>query len=163
MCDFHNSTDIFGQLFCIMHICAMPCFFRCHYITLHIDTLIFPAINLKIVGLHNLSLRAAWAWACHWLLGRLKEPKRQIVEGDNFQDKCSTIQCTIYLMCISSTYLLSGYKILATITKMSVESWKSYIVNACCLTVCSAGPGNDWFLVMILLHNMILYTLLLSS
>ena len=24
----------------------------------------------------------------------VKEPKRQIVEGDNFQGKCSTIQCT---------------------------------------------------------------------
>ena len=30
-------------------------------VTLHIDTLILPAIILKIVSLHDLSLRAAWA------------------------------------------------------------------------------------------------------
>ena len=34
--------------------------------TLHIDTLILPAIILKIFFLHDLSLRAAWAG--HWLL-----------------------------------------------------------------------------------------------
>ena len=32
--------------------------------TLHIDTLILPAIILKIFSLHDLSLRAAWAG--HW-------------------------------------------------------------------------------------------------
>ena len=63
--------------------------------TLHIDTLILPAIILKIFFLHDLSLRAAWAG--HWLLGQLKEhPERQIGEGDNFQNKGSTIQC-IYM------------------------------------------------------------------
>ena len=40
-------------------------------VTLHIDTLILPAMILKIVSLQNLSLRAAWA--SHWLFGRLKE------------------------------------------------------------------------------------------
>ena len=106
-----------------MHICAMPCFFRCHYITLHIDTLIFPAIILKNVGLHDLSLRAAWA--CHWLLGRIKEPKRQIVEGDNFQDKCSTIQCMyifnvhfIYLYGLRVQNISNNYKNVSRIMKI---------------------------------------------
>ena len=40
--------------------------------TLHIDTLILPAIILKIVSLQDWSIRAVWAG--HWLLGRLKEP-----------------------------------------------------------------------------------------
>ena len=40
--------------------------------TLHIDTLILPAIILKIVSLHDMSLIAAVAG--HWLLVQLKEP-----------------------------------------------------------------------------------------
>ena len=41
-------------------------------VTLHIDTLILPAMILKIVSLQNLSLSAAWA--SHLLLRQLKEP-----------------------------------------------------------------------------------------
>ena len=48
---------------------------------IHVDTtLILPALLiLKIFSLYDFFLRAAWA--IHGLLGQLKEPKGQIVEG----------------------------------------------------------------------------------
>ena len=48
------------------NVCEMAKF------TLHIYTLILPAIILKIVSLHDLSPRAAWV--SHWLFNWLKEP-----------------------------------------------------------------------------------------
>ena len=41
-------------------------------VTLHTETLILPAIILRIVSLHDLSAIAALD--DHWLLGWLKEP-----------------------------------------------------------------------------------------
>ena len=60
--------------------------------TLHIDTLILPAIILKNFSLHDLSLRAAWAG--HWLLGWLKEPSPR--ETNHGMEGESRIQC-IYM------------------------------------------------------------------
>ena len=48
------------------------CLFILYFVpTLHIDTLIFPAIILKIVSFHDFPIGAAWA--DHWFLSRLKQ------------------------------------------------------------------------------------------
>ena len=52
--------------------CCSSIVYKYIVVTLHIDTLILPAMILKIVSLQNLSLRAAWA--SHWLFCQLKEP-----------------------------------------------------------------------------------------
>ena len=41
------------------------------------------AVLLKIVSFHDFPLRAAWA--CHWLLGWLKQHYWENMEGDNFE------------------------------------------------------------------------------
>ena len=56
------------------------------------DTLILPAMILKIVSVLDLSARAEWA-SHIGCLASLRSPDRQIVEGDNFQIKCSMILC----------------------------------------------------------------------
>ena len=53
-------------------------------VTLHIDTLILPAMILKIVSYHDFPLRAAWV--SHSLLGGSRSFEGKIMAGDNFQN-----------------------------------------------------------------------------
>ena len=105
-----------------MQICAMPCFFRCHYISLHIDTLIFPAIILKIVGLHDLSLRAAWA--CHWLLCWLKNLRDKSWKETIFKVSAQQFNVHIfnvhfiYLYCLRVQNISNNYKNVSRIMKI---------------------------------------------
>ena len=76
------------------------------HITLHIDTLILLAIILKNVS-HTICLSELLEVAIGYLAS-FKSPERQIVEGDNFQSKCSKIQC-IYAMWFQRDFLHKIY------------------------------------------------------
>ena len=95
--------------------------------TLLIDTLILPNISLKIVSLHD------------WLICGLTKPWE--TKGDNFQNKCSMIQCIYMYRVVYDTFLEAA----RTFDQLTIWTWNWHTQLSWPWTkLCWATKWTNW-------------------
>ena len=76
-----------------------------------------------------------------WLLSRLKIPERHIMEGDNFQNKCSMIQCIYMYRVVYDTSLEAA----RTFDQLTIWTWNWHTQLSWPWTkLCWATKWTNW-------------------